>query len=150
PLAAAVGSLIPVDHSLLGWVVTHDTARISENLAAEPERYKLPGLELQLGSCAVVPLRSAGVVIGTVNVYNRRNERALFAKNAELRRANQLKSQFLANMSHELRTPLNAIIGFSDLILDGGAGPISEQQREFLESVLRNGRHLLSLINSIL
>jgi signal transduction histidine kinase len=185
PLAAAVGSLIPVDHSLLGWVVTHDTARISEDLAAEPERYKLPGVELQLGSCAVVPLRSAGLVIGTVNVYNRRdgrpftdydlqllqtlgdqvvigldraavlqesrrNERALFAKNAELRRANQLKSQFLANMSHELRTPLNAIIGFSDLILDGGAGPIGEQQREFLESVLRNGRHLLSLINSIL
>jgi signal transduction histidine kinase len=46
-------------------------------------------------------------------------------------------------MSHELRTPLNAIIGFSDLILEGGVGPISEQQREFLESVLRNGRHLL-------
>jgi signal transduction histidine kinase len=53
-------------------------------------------------------------------------------------------------MSHELRTPLNAIIGFSDLILEGGVGPISEQQREFLEAVLRNGRHLLGLINSVL
>ena len=53
-------------------------------------------------------------------------------------------------MSHELRTPLNAIIGFSDLMLEGGVGEISEQQREFLESVLRNGRHLLGLINSVL
>jgi signal transduction histidine kinase len=80
----------------------------------------------------------------------RRNERALVAKNVELQRATQLKSEFLANMSHELRTPLNAIIGFSDLILEGGVGPISEPQREFLESVLRNGRHLLGLINSVL
>ena len=53
-------------------------------------------------------------------------------------------------MSHELRTPLNAIIGFSDLLLEGGVGSITEQQREFLESVLRNGRHLLGLINSVL
>jgi signal transduction histidine kinase len=133
----------------------------------------------------MVPLRSAGVVIGTVSVYNRRdgrrfsdydlqllqtlgdqvvvgldraavleqsrrNERALAAKNVELQRATRLKSEFLANMSHELRTPLNAIIGFSDLILEGAAGEVPVQQREFLESVLRNGRHLLNLINSIL
>ena len=53
-------------------------------------------------------------------------------------------------MSHELRTPLNAIIGFSDLILDGQVGELKPQQREFLEAVLRNGKHLLSLINSVL
>jgi signal transduction histidine kinase len=53
-------------------------------------------------------------------------------------------------MSHELRTPLNAIIGFSDLLLEGGGGDISAQQREFIEAVLRNGKHLLTLINSVL
>jgi signal transduction histidine kinase len=53
-------------------------------------------------------------------------------------------------MSHELRTPLNAIIGFSDLMLEGGAGDITATQREFTEAVLRNGKHLLSLINSVL
>ena len=46
-------------------------------------------------------------------------------------------------MSHELRTPLNAIIGFSDLLLEGGAGEIAPQQQEFIEAVLRNGKHLL-------
>ena len=81
---------------------------------------------------------------------SRRNERALATKNLELQRATQLKSEFLANMSHELRTPLNSIIGFSDLMMAGGAGELTEQQNEFLESVLRNGRHLLALINSIL
>jgi signal transduction histidine kinase len=53
-------------------------------------------------------------------------------------------------MSHELRTPLNAIIGFSDLMLSEGVGTITPQQREFLEAVLRNGRHLLELINGVL
>ena len=82
---------------------------------------------------------------------SRRNERALAAKNVELTRATQLKSEFLANMSHELRTPLNAIIGFSDLHARGRRRRRSTtQQREFLESVLRNGRHLLVLINSVL
>jgi signal transduction histidine kinase len=80
----------------------------------------------------------------------RHNERELIQKNAELQRAARLKGEFLANMSHELRTPLNAIIGFSDLILSGGAGEVPEIHREFLEAVLRNGRHLLGLINDIL
>jgi signal transduction histidine kinase len=53
-------------------------------------------------------------------------------------------------MSHELRTPLNAIIGFSDLLLTEQVGAVNEVQRDFLESVLRNGRHLLGLINSVL
>jgi signal transduction histidine kinase len=81
---------------------------------------------------------------------SRRNEVALRAKNVELQRATQLKSEFLTNMSHELRTPLNAIIGFSDLLVQGGAGEISAQQREFIEAVARNGKHLLTLINSVL
>jgi signal transduction histidine kinase len=78
-----------------------------------------------------------------------RNEQVLAEKNRELVEATELKSRFLANMSHELRTPLNAIIGFSDLILAGDE-PLSETQRDFLESIARNGRHLLGLINAVL
>ena len=70
--------------------------------------------------------------------------------NAELVRANQLKSQFLANMSHELRTPLNAIIGFAEAIRDGVAGEPSGEQREFAEDIAQAGRQLLELINNIL
>ncbi|MCX5648972.1 MAG: ATP-binding protein [Planctomycetota bacterium] len=70
--------------------------------------------------------------------------------NAELVRANQLKSQFLANMSHELRTPLSAIIGFAEAIRDGVAGEPSGEQREFAEDIAQAGRQLLELINNIL
>ena len=81
---------------------------------------------------------------------SRQSQRALEAKNRELQRSTELKSQFLANMSHELRTPLNAINGFSDLMLTEEIGGINELQREFLDSILRNGKHLLGLINSVL
>jgi signal transduction histidine kinase len=98
-----------------------------------------------LGDQVVVGLDRASVLADS-----KRNEVALRAKNVELQRVTQLKSEFLTNMSHELRTPLNAIIGFSDLLLEGGVGEVTGQQREFIESVLRNGKHLLSLINSVL
>ncbi len=64
--------------------------------------------------------------------------------------ANKAKSDFIANMSHELRTPLNAIIGFSDAMLGGLSGKIKEKDREYLTYILENGRHLLSMIDSIL
>jgi signal transduction histidine kinase len=68
----------------------------------------------------------------------------------QLEEASRLKSEFLANMSHELRTPLNAIIGFSELMQDGRAGPVSDRQKEFLGDVLGSSHHLLLLINDVL
>jgi signal transduction histidine kinase/ActR/RegA family two-component response regulator len=77
-------------------------------------------------------------------------ERKVRERTLELERANSLKSEFLANMSHELRTPLNAIIGFSELLLDPGFGPLSEDQRGYAADIHSSGRHLLNLINDIL
>ena len=69
----------------------------------------------------------------------------------EAETANRAKSSFLANMSHELRTPLNSIIGFSDSLLSGTQGDITDKnQREYLSNILNAGSHLLELINDIL
>jgi len=183
PIVEAIDQLLPADHSLLGWVVTHETGLTVPDMMADPRNYPVPGLPLR--SLAAVPLRASGMVIGVLTAYNRkdgrpfsqadlkliemlgdqvilgldrahvldesrRKEEVLAAKNRELQRATELKSQFLANMSHELRTPLNAINGFSDLLLTEELGALNESQREFLDSILRNGQHLLGLINSIL
>ncbi len=67
-----------------------------------------------------------------------------------LRELDRSKRRFLANMSHELRTPLTNIIGFSQLMLKGIDGPLTEQQRVDLEIIWHNGRHLLGLINDLL
>src|SRR5262249_58887833 len=76
--------------------------------------------------------------------------REIEIKSRELEVASQHKSEFLASMSHELRTPLNAIIGFSDVLLLGMFGEMSEKQTEYLQDILASGQHLLSLINDIL
>ncbi|MFH0824774.1 MAG: response regulator [Pseudomonadota bacterium] len=64
--------------------------------------------------------------------------------------ASRAKTDFLTNMSHELRTPLNAILGFSELLLEGAAGPMNEEQSNHASDISASGRHLLDLINSIL
>jgi Amt family ammonium transporter len=53
-------------------------------------------------------------------------------------------------MSHELRTPLTSIIGYSDMLLSGLTGEVSEKQKGFLRSILNGGETLLNLINDIL
>lgn len=64
--------------------------------------------------------------------------------------ANKEKSDFIANMSHELRTPLNAIIDFSANLLGSISGEAKEKDKEYLTYILENGKHLLSMIDSIL
>ncbi|MDI6691916.1 MAG: ATP-binding protein [Anaerosomatales bacterium] len=68
----------------------------------------------------------------------------------ELSEANEAKTKFLRTMSHELRTPLNSVIGFTQLMLQGLAGPLTEEQRKQLEMVNASGHHLLSLVNDLL
>lgn len=74
--------------------------------------------------------------------------------NEELNRSFRATQDNLSQLAHELKTPLNSIIGYSDLFLR------QVRQRpevrdtlpsvENIERVLRNGRQLLFLINSVL
>jgi PAS domain S-box-containing protein len=64
--------------------------------------------------------------------------------------ASRVKDIFLATMSHELRTPLNSIIGFSELMLAGLAGEMTDEQHRQLTIISKSGRHLLDLISEVL
>jgi len=68
----------------------------------------------------------------------------------QVREAIEIKTQFLSMVSHELRTPLTAIKEGIDIVTDGSAGSLNQEQAEFLDMAKRNVDRLARMINSVL
>jgi PAS domain S-box-containing protein len=99
-----------------------------------------------------------GTLIGFAKVTRDLTERRLAQQReiedarriAESEASNRAKTGFLAAMSHELRTPLNAISGYAQLMQEGIAGPVTEQQQEYLSRIRGSQQHLLAIVNDLL
>lgn len=110
----------------------------------------------------LVPIRVDGAVRGVYaiaeDVTARREaeaerELALLRERvarAEAEAANRAKGDFLAVVSHELRTPLHAITGFAELLADGDAGPLNDEQARWLGRIRGSGAHLLRMVEEVL
>jgi PAS domain S-box-containing protein len=105
-------------------------------------------------STEITELRQAQEAAANANV---RLEEAVLARTQELveardraEQADRAKTTFLSTVSHELRTPLNSIIGFTDIVVQGLAGPLNQEQQHQLAIVQESAHILLELINEIL
>lgn len=74
----------------------------------------------------------------------------LAQQNDRLRELDALKTGFMATVSHELRTPLTSIIGYSEMLVEELAGPVNDEQRDYLRTILERALSLLDLIEGVL
>jgi len=115
-----------------------------------PIEISLSPLEAEDGLLAVSAIRDISERERLRADELRRMSREMEAENRRIAAANRLKSEFVANMSHELRTPLNAIIGFAELLYDGLAGPLTDEQKDHLNDIITSSHHLSALISGVL
>ncbi|HUC96128.1 MAG TPA: GAF domain-containing sensor histidine kinase, partial [Candidatus Saccharimonadales bacterium] len=74
----------------------------------------------------------------------------LRASNAILRHLDKAKDEFVSMASHQLRTPLTSVKGYISMVLEGDAGEISDNQRQFLNEAFMSSERMVHLINDFL
>lgn len=136
---AVTGSFVGSIIAIWGTVTGHGP------LATTPIHVGLFALQTFLGIAG-----STFLLLGASVTERRRAEYQLRLAQAAAHEANRAKSEFLAVVSHELRTPLNAIAGYVELLQLGITGPTTDRQRDALQRIERNERHLLGLIDDLL
>lgn len=65
-----------------------------------------------------------------------------------LKEVDRIRSEFVHTVSHDLRSPLTSVIGYAELV--ERAGPVNENQRDFLNRIQDSVQHITALINDLL
>ncbi len=109
--------------------------------------------DIEYSARAALMENRSGEHVGFVEVFHdvtrlRGMEHDLKRAKEAAEKANRAKSDFLAKMSHEIRTPMTAILGYAELLKTKELN--HDEQNEALQAIRGNGKHLLTIINTIL
>lgn len=89
----------------------------------------------------VSPIFSGTDHIGTIEIFHD------ISKEKAVDRA---KTEFVSLASHQLKTPLSAIGWYTEMLLNGDAGPISDEQRGYLSEIEHGNKRMVELVNALL
>jgi len=92
-----------------------------------------------------VVAEEAAILVETAMLNRRLSETA-----EQLAALNRMKDEFVSTVSHEFKTPLTTITGFLSVMLDGEAGPVTEQQLKFLQIAKSAAKRLAVLVSDLL
>ena len=129
-----------INNTLSNLLAHIETRRLAEELNRKNTELMIKSGEMEM-QAAVLEKQS-----GTL----RRQNIELEEQRRKVEEANRLKTEFLSNMSHELRTPLNSILALSRVLILQAGGKLTDEEKNFLNIIDRNGKNLLNLINDIL
>ena len=138
--------------------VIQATQRLSAVARVKPEALLRIARHLKTTLELIIFSSHKAYVTSKLHLYSvRESYRALEEKtqrleqaHAKLKELDRLKSDFLGTVSHELRTPLTSIIGYSEMLAEGIAGPLSTEQADFVGTIHGKGEQLLGLIMGLL
>jgi signal transduction histidine kinase len=162
----AEGSLWPLERGIVSRVIRTKQPDLATDVRIDPNY--IPSLRGSL-SQITIPMLSGGE-INAILVLEKDTEPRLnlldlaFATRlaehssiaitnaqfyAELTRANESKSEFVSFVAHELKTPMTSMKGFTDLLLGGVAGKLSDQQSTFLSTIRSNIDRMNTLVSDL-
>jgi signal transduction histidine kinase len=138
--------------------VVDATGKLTAVARVKPEALERIARHLKVTLELIIFSSHKAYVTSKLHLYSvRESYRALEEKTGRLEQAlarlkelDRLKSNFLGTVSHELRTPLTSIIGYSEMLAEGIAGPLSTEQSEFVRTIHGKGEQLLGLIMGLL
>lgn len=135
-LSDETGKHVPVEKHPLHLCLTKQKKIISTNY----HFVKKDKMDLAVYISAM-PIFFKGKVIGAIEV---------FRDITQEKEIDRIKSEFVFLASHQLRTPLSTINWYVEMLMSGDAGPINEDQKNYLKEVYQGNQRMVEMVNDLL
>ncbi|MGD2048684.1 MAG: ATP-binding protein [Chloroflexota bacterium] len=165
----SLSDAVPAGHILIDRALETGNVLSIEDVAADEQFQEFLDDNEDLASILVAPLQIDAQAKGIIYIESHlreafstrearflkavANQLAMAVDNERLRQAvtiaNRAKNEYISLVTHQLRVPLTSISGYSDMILNGMVGPLTERQEGFLETIKRNVDRMSELVGGL-